>query len=307
MVDKIDFSEVPKDVGDEYDSAFESEIKSKRQVDKGLVKERKSQTKVASKRQLEDELIREEGKAYRYHAVAKDVYSRHKEYINNYLHYYGGSQVDLRRDTSRDRRDADVIKDNHQFLWEEDDPVDSWLRHITSTILSLHLPSCLSIYHPVSIYHVKYHIGLTSCFLLQVGMRWRTQQEVVDGIGQFACGNKKCREREGLRSWEVNFGYMEAGLKKNALIKLRLCPDCSYKLNYHHKHKEATQKVPQKASSPPPENKRTCYSVEDAVKPEKSGGTSEQEGPGVWSEAVSLGEIMSREDEFDSYFTDMFL
>ena len=39
--------------------------------------------------------------------------------------------------------------------------------------------------------------------------------------GQFICGNKKCRESDGLRSWEVNFAYMEDGSKKNALVKLR--------------------------------------------------------------------------------------
>lgn len=39
--------------------------------------------------------------------------------------------------------------------------------------------------------------------------------------GQFICGNKKCAENEGLRSWEVNFAYMEHGEKKNALVKLR--------------------------------------------------------------------------------------
>ena len=38
--------------------------------------------------------------------------------------------------------------------------------------------------------------------------------------GQFTCGNKKCQESEGLRSWEVNFAYMEHGEKKNALVKL---------------------------------------------------------------------------------------
>lgn len=27
---------------------------------------------------------------------------------------------------SRDKRDIDVIKENHQFLWEEDDAVDTW-------------------------------------------------------------------------------------------------------------------------------------------------------------------------------------
>ena len=39
--------------------------------------------------------------------------------------------------------------------------------------------------------------------------------------GQFECGAKKCIEAEGLRSWEVNFAYVEHGEKKNALVKLR--------------------------------------------------------------------------------------
>ena len=39
--------------------------------------------------------------------------------------------------------------------------------------------------------------------------------------GQFECGAKRCTEREGLRSWEVNFAYVEHGAKKNALVKLR--------------------------------------------------------------------------------------
>ena len=38
--------------------------------------------------------------------------------------------------------------------------------------------------------------------------------------GQFSCGEKKCAETEGMRSWEVNFGYIEHGEKKNALVKL---------------------------------------------------------------------------------------
>jgi len=54
----------------------------------------------------------------------------------------------------------------------------------------------------------------------QVALRWRVEQEVVDGKGQFECGNMKCSEREQLTSWEVNFGYREQGEKKNALIKL---------------------------------------------------------------------------------------
>lgn len=57
--------------------------------------------------------------------------------------------------------------------------------------------------------------------MLQIAMRWRTEQEVVSGKGQFSCGNKTCPEAEGLRTWEVNFAYKEQEEKKNALVKLR--------------------------------------------------------------------------------------
>ena len=58
-------------------------------------------------------------------------------------------------------------------------------------------------------------------------------------IGQFTCGNLRCNESKGLESWEVNFGYIEQGEKKNALVKIRLCEKCSYKLNYKSTHKRA--------------------------------------------------------------------
>ena len=56
--------------------------------------------------------------------------------------------------------------------------------------------------------------------MLQVALRWRTEKEVVIGKGQFQCGSKQCSIKEGLRSWEINFGYEEHGEKKNALVKL---------------------------------------------------------------------------------------
>jgi len=51
--------------------------------------------------------------------------------------------------------------------------------------------------------------------------------KIVNGLcvlfwaGQFECGAKRCTEKEGLRSWEVNFAYIEHDEKKNALVKLR--------------------------------------------------------------------------------------
>lgn len=60
----------------------------------------------------------------------------------------------------------------------------------------------------------------------QIALRWRIEKEVISGKGQFICGNKICNEKEGLRSWEVNFAYIEQGQKKNALIKLSKLTSC---------------------------------------------------------------------------------
>ena len=76
----------------------------------------------------------------------------------------------------------------------------------------------------------------------RIGLRWRSEKEVVSGKGQFECGNKKCSNREGLRSYEVNFAYTEAGEGKQALVKLRVCPKCTYKLNYR-KEKELEKRL----------------------------------------------------------------
>lgn len=40
------------------------------------------------------------------------------------------------------------------------------------------------------------------------------------GSGQFICAEKGCKLEEGLRTWEVNFAYSEAGVKKNTLVKI---------------------------------------------------------------------------------------
>lgn len=39
-------------------------------------------------------------------------------------------------------------------------------------------------------------------------------------VGYFSCGNRKCDEKNGFRSWEVNFVYVEGGEKKNVFVKL---------------------------------------------------------------------------------------
>ena len=161
----------------------------------------------------------------------------------------------------------------------------------------------------------------------QFGMRWRVEAEVVTGKGQFVCANKKCSSVKKLRTWEVNFGYVEQNIKKNALIKCRLCHDCSYKLNYHHKKKEVTKKKKKsKKKKKRRERSRSSSSSSDsdsdneesrkrrrkkeeqlkASEEEKKEELSKQEKD-VWSKPQEKEEEKTREDEFDDFLDDLFL
>ncbi|KAL3943058.1 MAG: hypothetical protein SGBAC_002835 [Bacillariaceae sp.] len=58
----------------------------------------------------------------------------------------------------------------------------------------------------------------------KVGLRWRTKQEVLEGIGERTCGNKACMATDRLITLRVPFAYMEQGVSKMDIVKLRLCP-----------------------------------------------------------------------------------
>lgn len=53
-------------------------------------------------------------------------YDIHKLLINEYVLKRQGDTDLLKRDSSRDRNDYDVIKENHKFLWNDEDKIDSW-------------------------------------------------------------------------------------------------------------------------------------------------------------------------------------
>merc|ERR1712080_690544 len=152
----------------------------------------------------------------------------------------------------------------------------------------------------------------------QFGMRWRVEAEVVTGKGQFVCANKKCDTRKKLRTWEVNFGYVEHNVKKNALIKCRLCFECSYKLNYHHKKKEVTKKKSKKrkrkrdsssssdSESDEREKKKRRKDKELKKEIEEKEKLDKQEKD-VWSAPLQKEEERSKEDDFDEFLDDLFL
>ena len=69
----------------------------------------------------------------------------------------------------------------------------------------------LYLYSPNSRYFCGENIVLKMCLFFK---------------GQFICGHKRCSEKDALKSWEMNFGYMEHGEKKNALVKISKYSKC---------------------------------------------------------------------------------
>lgn len=76
----------------------------------------------------------------------------------------------------------------------------------------------------------------------RIGMRWRTESEVVRGKGQFICGARKCEEKGELTSYEVPFRYKEQGEVRMELVKVRVCDSCGEKLRIASNKSENTVK-----------------------------------------------------------------
>ncbi|KAI1307271.1 Protein FRA10AC1 [Halotydeus destructor] len=218
----------------DYDSNFESDTETrnreKRRRDPEVTPSsstKKAKSSAKGGFHLENSL--EERRRQRRCFLNLDSYTRHKMLINEYRLCFPGATAGLVRDTSKDKTDIDVLRENHRFLWEEDDATDSWGKRLAKKYYD-------ALFKEYGICDLsKYKEN-------KIAMRWRTETEVIDGKGQFVCGEKRCSQRKHLRSWEVNFTYMEEGDKKNALVKMRLCPDCSHMLNHNSKKREAKRR-----------------------------------------------------------------
>ncbi|XP_073684839.1 protein FRA10AC1 isoform X1 [Garra rufa] len=279
-------------------------------------------TKLAHKNVAAHEWDREEARNRRQHLISMNAFERHKKFVSDYVLYYGGKIDEFRRSSSKDKTDLDVVRENHRFLWRDEDEEDmTWEKELAKKYYDkLFKEYCIA---DLSRYKEN-----------KFGFRWRIENEVISGKGQFLCGNKRCECKEGLKSWEVNFAYVEQGEKRNALVKLRLCPECSFKLNYHHKRKEVTvkknqqskenvdQSVSKKSKSSRKhkrkhKKRRKEYSSSSSEESQSSDkGTDaesedeEEEGPSEsdhWKGPAPAVEEKSREEEFDEYFEDMFL
>ena len=167
-----------------------------------------------------------------------NAFDRHKRFVHDLVTYYGGNLPE--RGTTLQsaaaggggvgvgaavgavpiKTDEDSLRESYRFIRsEEDDAEDSWEVRLAKKYYSrLFREYCIA---DLS----RYKEG-------QLGLRWRAQKEVVSGRGQFICGARGCEERRGLSSFEVPFGYEEDGKRKQALVKVRVCPEHAYQLSY---------------------------------------------------------------------------
>ena len=150
---------------------------------------------------------------------------RHRKFLADYDRYYGGGAAAAAERARVIRApvstDADVVRTTFRFLRSEEDDAElgAWEARMARRYYDkLFKEYCIA---DLSRYREQ-----------KIGMRWRVEKEVVTGKGQFSCGEKRCDATTRLASYEVHFGYREAGERKEALVKLRVCESCARKLNH---------------------------------------------------------------------------
>jgi protein FRA10AC1 len=169
--------------------------------------------------------------AFSSESVRLDAFARHKKMVEEWQRFYRKPVAAAA--AAPYRTDADVLRENYRFVRTEADDaqMSSEQRQARRFYDLLHKEFALA---DLS----RYKEG-------RVGLRWRTEAEVLAGTGHFSCGALKCPRTDGLASFELNFAYQEAGEQKQALVKLRVCPDHAYQLHYRklkdmaHEDKEA--------------------------------------------------------------------
>ena len=132
---------------------------------------------------------------------------RHKDILK----HYKPKQTKIEPSTTTPT-EIDILKQEHRFL-RHSDP-NTWEERLAT----------------------KYYEKLVKEYVIcqfkddQVGMRWRTSKECIDGKGQFFCASLGCTN-EKVRGFEVLFRYYEDGLSKREMVKVRLCSRCEELMN----------------------------------------------------------------------------
>lgn len=241
------------------------------------------------------------GKGWSTGFQALNAFERHKQYINNYIIHYK-QKDEYVKPKSTPKTDYDILKSEYRFIrTEEDDEEETWEKKFAK----------------------KYYDRLFKEYVLadmsrykenKFGFRWRTEKEVFDGKGHFICGNKACNATNDLQSFEVPFTYKEAGERKSALVKLRVCPTCSQKLNYHRikKEEEGTKRKKFEEKDPFLKKEEQLEGGRVFIKEELDEQKEKEKISEIWkndknNQNYSQITQKSEVDQYEKYFEGMFL
>ncbi|CAN6988622.1 unnamed protein product [Brassica rapa subsp. trilocularis] len=228
---------------------------------------------------------REERKQqYQAHIRGLNAYERHKKFLKDYVRFYGkGKPTEVKLPV---KTDHDTLREGYRFIRsEEDDLNPSWEQRLVKRYYDkLFKEYCIA---DMS----RYKTG-------QMGLRWRTEKEVMSGKGQFMCGSKQCHEIEGLLNLQVNFSYHEAGEHKQALVKLVTCERCAEKLYY--KRRKDAERSESKEKKKQKRKRNRSSSEDDTEEEERRKGKRNKS-------KLEGGEREGKDDEnFDEFMEGMF-
>ncbi|KAK9155227.1 hypothetical protein Sjap_002707 [Stephania japonica] len=157
---------------------------------------------------------------YQAHILGLNAYDRHKKFVKDYVDLYGreSKKVDVLPLPSK--TDQDTLREGYRFIRSvEDDADSSWEQRLVKRYYDkLFKEYCIA-----DMSHYK--TG-------KIGLRWRTEKEVISGKGQFVCGNKQCDEKDNLASYEASFQYLKCVEDKQGQVSLICLELCADKLSY---------------------------------------------------------------------------
>nr|CCA21226.1 conserved hypothetical protein [Albugo laibachii Nc14] len=188
--------------------------------------------------------------------LSNNSFCSHHDLLKLYQSQKKSSQVSL--------DDLALVKQHFQFV--RDDEADREQFH-DNWVIRMSIAYYQRLFREYAIVDLRFYKEN------RIGMRWRTEMEVLQGKGQFVCANKTCKEASGLHSYEVLFRYKEEDQVKRCLVKIRVCEDCALKFFYRklkRKRKEMKKleavEFESKTASPKSSKKRKLTTrVEDSV------------------------------------------
>jgi len=164
------------------------------------------------------------------------AFSTHNRMLDNFMRYGGERKLEKMKEerAKRVKTDYDVLRENYKLERSSDeesaDETDAtWEQKVSRKYYN-------KLYKEFGIIDLsRYKTG-------KFGIRWRHRQEVSVGKGEATCGATSCNGNQELKTFEVPFQYKEHDERKKTLIKIRLCPDCTRKMNYK-KVKETDREI----------------------------------------------------------------